>query len=193
MIEKIGRYTLTDELKKVIKSKIDYTYKTGKETGFFFGIKNDEILTDKFHCEGTRCRTDLPKGFDKFNVDQDIIGDFHTHPDAPVYLSASDLCNACNLGLSCIGKRSDNIDTMNCFIRKTDRNDCIDDAIGLYNENKELKSTYKSLNKMKFETAQQLEEYNKSINNFNKMIYIHNSKIKDARLKHFDTISIKLI
>lgn len=75
------------------------------------------------------------------------------------------MVNACSLGLTCIGIKMKDDHRINCFSRISNRNDCITDAMKIYEEDKSLRSMHQSLEKMEPKTEEEFKRYNRMIDN----------------------------
>ncbi len=189
MSEKIGQYTLSDRLIRLMKEKIEESNRTNKEIGFWLK-REDNILTDVIHCTGTECEIKIPEPAQKMK--EELVGGFHVHPKKSIsYLSGADLLNACNLGLECIGIMKKEYSRINCFLRISNRNDCVTDATKIYEEDKSLRLMHQSLDKMEPKTEEEYKRYNRLIDKYNNRRETHILKIRDLVDKHFERISIK--
>lgn len=189
MPERIGQYILPDSLIKLMKEKINESQKNKRETGFWIK-KEDNILMDAIHCTGTECGIIISESVQK--IRKELVGGFHVHPQKSVpYLSAGDLVNACNLGFECVGIKIKDDIRINCFPRISNREDCIKDAMKIYEEDKSLRSMHRSLEKMEPKTEEEFKRYNRLTDKYNNKRRIHILKLRDSVNKYFERISIK--
>jgi hypothetical protein len=116
MPKNLNSYILTDNIIKLMKQKLRETKRTHKELGFSLCHESgDNELKDDGHCVGTSCDIKIipcKKG--------DTVGTFHTHPKDDSEPSLSDMRNAYNYGISCIGGEKDK--KIRCIVRKAEYN-----------------------------------------------------------------------
>lgn len=127
MVAEFNSFILSDQIIEKMRNKMKETREKRKELGF--GLcksynKSDNILTDGKECEGGVCSLGLTKGCK--NINQILIGHFHTHPTATSSLSIIDMVTGCQENIECVG--SVRFNDIKCFVRKTDKNSCFNET-----------------------------------------------------------------
>jgi hypothetical protein len=74
---------------------------------------------------------------------------------------------------------------------RSNRNDCITDAMKIYEDDKTLRSILQSLDRMEPKTEVEYKKYNRLIDKYNNKSKTHILKIRDLINKHFERIPIK--
>lgn len=119
---KLNSYILSDELIDKMKDRLNETRKNGLELGFNICKTNDTLIS-KDDCIGTTCQISIQKECSE-QEKTPKVGDYHTHPHGPAFMSPTDTWKACGLDFRCVG--SVNSGKINCFVRKknTSTEDC---------------------------------------------------------------------
>lgn len=190
MSKNIGPYKLPDEIVKLMKDKIDDTDKTKREIGFILYKNTNNILSEGTQCVGNRCY--IPQIIHpKCNNPKDkVIGLFHTHPKGND-ISGGDFATACILDIFCLGTKGRDDRRINCYLRKSNKDECLKDAAKINKERKELDEMDKTLESMEPEAEKEFEKYNELIHIFNDRVQRHYLNFRDVKKRHFDKILIK--
>ena len=127
MVVILNRITLADNVIDRMKTLLKETKKHNLEYGFDICRKNDNLIM-RNECHGTICSIELPRGCE---LDEKLVGDYHTHPRGTSLLSSSDMHVACKLDFSCIGSRYKKHENIICHVKRPNVNvsDCREDAI----------------------------------------------------------------
>ena len=114
MTKKLNSFILPNDVIEKMKDKIRESEHTGKEHGFILCKKyNSDVLIDRAHCAGNECSIKIKR---ICRHDEDLIGDYHTHPGMSANPSLRDMITQYDIGLGCIGSVEDN--EIKCFVRK---------------------------------------------------------------------------
>ena len=133
MSKQVNSFILPDNIIEDMKDKIKYTKKFKIELGFSLcSEKDSNIITKGSECTGNRCSIrpgTCRKG-------QDKVGDYHTHPMTESTMSIADIIEGCSQKIECIG--SAKFDNIVCFVKKTNKYQCLNDTIPFRNEEYEI-------------------------------------------------------
>lgn len=111
-MRKIGQYKLSNNIIKKMRDSIKKNKSIKRELGFSLFQKNNRLI-DRWHCTGSK-NCIFPS--DKCINGEELIGGFHTHPEANSEPSIGDLQNAYVEGLEIIGGFLDQ--KIVCYVRK---------------------------------------------------------------------------
>lgn len=113
-MKKLRQFILTDKSIKKMRDKIKRNETLKRELGFSIFQKNN-VLIDRWHCIGNKY---FISPSDKCLNGEELVGGFHTHPEANSEPSLGDLLNAYSEGLEIIGGFLDQ--KIVCYIRKVE-------------------------------------------------------------------------
>lgn len=127
MPTKLNSIILPNNITNRMKELLRETKNIRLEHGFDVCSKNDDLIL-RGECRGTLCSLDLPQ---RCEIEERLVGDYHTHPRGTSLMSQTDMYDACGLDFSCIGSSYFEQDRIKCYVRKTDTNrtDCQEDVI----------------------------------------------------------------
>jgi hypothetical protein len=191
MSKQIDSFILPNDIISSMKDKIKDTKKLKTELGFALCIdpkKDSSVIIKGSECTGTRCS--IKTGMCKEN--QTHIGDYHTHPRTAATMSITDIVTGCSENIECVG--SARFNNIVCFLRKTDKSQCLKDSSPYETEEHQLLekdieirkklSSPKSIMKTGiYNTLKELHQYD------NRIFKYHANRIKILN-KNFDRINI---
>lgn len=108
---KLNSVVLQDNIIDRMKILLNQTKNDRLEHGFDVCRKNNNLII-RNECRGTICSLDLPQ---KCDINEKLVGDYHTHPRGIAKMSDTDMYDACQLDFSCIGSVLQN--RIACYIR----------------------------------------------------------------------------
>lgn len=190
MQKNIGPYKLPDEIVKLMKDKIDDTEKTKREVGFIICKSANNVLSEGVQCIGNRCYIPQIMRPRCNNPKDEVIGLFHTHPKG-TDISGGDFAAACILDIFCLGTKGRDDRRINCYLRKSNKDDCLKDSTKINKEKKELEEMNKTLESMESKTEKEFERYNELIDIHDERIKRYYLNFRDVKKRHFDKILIK--
>lgn len=127
MPTRLNSIILPDNITNRMKDLLGETKNIRLEHGFDICNKNNDLVI-RNECRGTLCSINLPR---RCEIEERLVGDYHTHPRGTILMSQTDMYDACSLDFSCIGSSYLGQDRIRCLVRKPDNNkiDCQEDVI----------------------------------------------------------------